>query len=110
MRLLFDENLAPRLAELVADLFPGSLHVSSIELGSTTDAVIWEYAKANEFTFVTKDKDFAGLSMVRGAPPKVVLVQTGNSSTALIEGVIRTNAIRLSEFERDSKRSLLILK
>jgi len=79
-------------------------------LGSTPDATIWEYAKANGFAFATKDKDFANLSMVRGAPPKVVLVQTGNSSTALIESVIRSNAIRLSEFERDSRRSLLILK
>lgn len=110
MRLLFDENLAPRLVELVADLFPGSLHVSSIELGSTPDAIVWEYAKANGFTCVTKDKDFASLSIVRGAPPKVVLVQTGNSSTALIESVIRSNAVRLSEFEHDSKRGLLILK
>ena len=107
MRLLFDENLAPRLVELVADLFPGSLHVSSIELGSTPDAIVWEYAKANGFTCVTKDKDFASLSIVRGAPPKV---QTGNSSTALIESVIRSNAVRLSEFEHDSKRGLLILK
>lgn len=110
MRLLFDENLAPRLVSLVADLFPGSLHVSSVDLGSTPDAAIWEYAKANGFVFVTKDKDFANLSMVRGAPPKVVLVQTGNSSTVLIESVIRSNAIRLPEFEQDPKRSLLILK
>jgi predicted nuclease of predicted toxin-antitoxin system len=110
LRLLFDENLAPRLVALLADLFPGSLHVSSIDLGSTSDAVIWDYAKANQFTFVTKDKDFASLSMVRGSPPKVILMQTGNSSTTLMESVIRSNAIRLSEFERDSKRSLLILK
>ena len=34
----------------------------------------------------------------------------GNSSTALIESVIRSNAVRLSEFEHDSKRGLLILK
>jgi predicted nuclease of predicted toxin-antitoxin system len=110
LRLLFDENLAPRLVKLVADLFPGSLHVSAVALGSAPDATIWEYAKANEFVFVTKDKDFANLSMVWSAPPKVILVQTGNSSTVLIETVIRSNAIRLSEFEQDSRRSLLILK
>jgi predicted nuclease of predicted toxin-antitoxin system len=69
----------------VTDLFPGSLHVSSVELGSTPDATIWDYAKANGFAFVTKDKDFANLSLARGAPPKVVLVQTGNSSTELTD-------------------------
>jgi len=30
-------------------------------LGSTPDGIIWEYAKANVFAFVTKDKDFASL-------------------------------------------------
>ena len=52
MKLLVDENLAPELAADLADLFPSSIHVSSGELGSTPDAVIWEYAKAHGFTFL----------------------------------------------------------
>jgi predicted nuclease of predicted toxin-antitoxin system len=110
LKLLVDENLAPRLAGDVGDLFPGSIHVSSIELGNTPDSVIWEYAKEHGFTFVTKDKDFASLSITWGAPPKVILLQTGNCSTATIERIVRDNAIRFSDFENDSRRSLLILK
>ena len=110
MKLLFDENLAPRLAADLADLFPSSMHVTSAELGSAPDGVIWEYAKAHEFTFLTKDKDFAGLSIVWGTPPKVILLQTGNCSTARIERIIRHNAVRFTEFENDASRSLLILK
>ncbi len=110
MKLLVDENLAPILAVELADLFPDSIHVSSIELGSTADAVIWEYAKAHQFTFLTKDKDFANLSIIWGAPPKVILLQTGNCSTSIIKDIVRYNAIRLSDFEDDTKRSLLILK
>ena len=37
MKLLVDENLAPELATGLADLFPNSIHVSSAELGSTSD-------------------------------------------------------------------------
>ena len=110
MRLLVDENLAPQLAVDIADLFPGSIHVVDAGMGSTSDAVIWRYAKENQFTFLTKDKDFASLSLIWSAPPKVILLQTGNCSTARIERIIRSNAIRLSEFERDPKRSMLILK
>jgi predicted nuclease of predicted toxin-antitoxin system len=110
LKLLVDENLAPRLVERLADLFPGSLHVSSVGLGNTPDEAIWTYAKAHGFTFVTKDRDFASLSFVWSAPPKVILLQAGNCSTAQIEHLIRVNAIRLSEFERDLRRSLLILK
>ena len=110
MKLLVDENLAPKLAGNLADLFPGSIHVSSAELGSTSDAVIWEYAKGHGFMFLTKDKDFASLSLTWGAPPKVILLQTGNCSTAMIERIVRNNAIRFSDFENDARRSLLILK
>jgi predicted nuclease of predicted toxin-antitoxin system len=52
LKLLVDESLAPELAAGLADLFPSSIHVSSAELGSTPDSVIWEYAKAHGFTFL----------------------------------------------------------
>ncbi|HEY3706954.1 MAG TPA: DUF5615 family PIN-like protein [Terracidiphilus sp.] len=42
---------------------------------------------------MTKEKDFANLSMVWGAPPHVVLLQTGNCSTAELIGLVRDNAI-----------------
>ena len=82
MKLLVDENLPPGLADDLTDLFPGSTHVRSVGLGSTADSIIWEYAKANGFTFITRDKDFANLSMTWGAPHKVILLQVGNCSTA----------------------------
>ena len=110
MKLLVDENLAPELAAQLADLFPGSAHVTAVGLGSTSDAAIWEFAAANGFIFLIKDKDFVNLSLTFGSPPKVVLLQTGNCSTSQIEHIVRSNAIRLSEFEAESKRSLLLLK
>jgi predicted nuclease of predicted toxin-antitoxin system len=110
LKLLVDENLAPRLASHLADLFPGSIHVSSVNLGSTADAVLWDYAKENGFAFLTKDKDFAILGIASDVPPKVILLQTGNCSSAAIEKIMRLNAIRVSDFETDLARNLLILK
>ena len=110
MKLLVDENLPPRLVHHLADLYPGSVHVNSICLGSTPDELIWGYAKANGFTFLTKDKDFASLSLAWGAPPKVILLQTGNCPTGELLAVLRGNAIRLADFEADTQRSLLILR
>lgn len=72
MRLVVDENLSPRLVDELSDLFPGSIHVSFAGLGSTADALIWEYAKAHRFTFLTKDKDFASLSITWVLPEKCV--------------------------------------
>jgi predicted nuclease of predicted toxin-antitoxin system len=84
LKLLVDENLAPRLAGGLAGLFPDSIHVSAAELDRTPDAAIWEDAKEHGLTFLTKDKDFASLSITWSDPPKVVLLQTGNCSTATI--------------------------
>ena len=69
-----------------------------------------EYAAANRFTFLTKDKDFVNLSLTLGSPPKVVLLLIGNCSTAQIERIIRSNAVRFSEFDTDTRRSLLLLR
>ena len=110
MKLLVDENLPPRLVRELADLFPNSVHVGSAGLGSTPDAEIWDYAKAQGFTFLTKDKDFANLSMAWGAPPQVILLQTGNCTTTRLIELLRGNAVRLSSFENDTRRSLLVLR
>jgi predicted nuclease of predicted toxin-antitoxin system len=110
LRLLADENLPPRLVRDLADLFPDSSHVNFVGLASAADDLVWQYAKTDGFTLVTKDKDFASLSIARGAPPKVILLQTGNCSVARLIQIIRNNAVRFSDFENDPNRSLLILR
>ena len=71
-RLLLDENLSPRLPALLVDQFPGSRHVPDVGLRGATDQGIWRFAGAADSTVVTKDDDFRGLSLLRGAPPKVI--------------------------------------
>jgi predicted nuclease of predicted toxin-antitoxin system len=110
LKLLVDENLPPRIVRDLADLFPESAHVHSIGLSSTADTKIWEYARANGSAFLTKDKDFANLSIAWGAPPKVILLQVGNCATTQIVQLMRKNAVRIVDFENDGRRSLLILR
>lgn len=82
MKLLFDHHLSFRLAHRLADLFPDNSHVVSHRLDRASDTVVWEFARANGFTLVTKDADFSDLSILRGFPPKVVWVRLGNCTTA----------------------------
>jgi predicted nuclease of predicted toxin-antitoxin system len=37
MKLLFDQNLSPKLASRLADLFPGSSHVQTLGLDCASD-------------------------------------------------------------------------
>jgi len=43
MRLLLDQNLSPRLNELLAGLFTGPMHVKDMGLDSATDDSMWAY-------------------------------------------------------------------
>ncbi len=44
MKLLFDQNLSPKLVNGLADLFPGSSYVQSVGLDCADDDQIWEHA------------------------------------------------------------------
>lgn len=62
-------------------------HVDFIGLNvPVNDIEIWNYALENEYIIVTKDSDFLDLLEIKGFPPKIVLLKTGNnSSRALLE-------------------------
>jgi predicted nuclease of predicted toxin-antitoxin system len=107
--LLFDQNLSPRLVGRLADLYPGSTHVSAIELGSAFDQQVWEYARANKQTIVTKDADFSELSLVYGFPPKVIWIRRGNCSTQEIENLLRQNQKAIAALNDDPNTGILIL-
>ena len=91
MRLLFDQNLSPYLSERLSDVYPNSKHVMDEGLERALDADIWEYAKQEDLTIVTKDADFSEWSLLRGFPPNVVWIRRGNCSTQDIEQLLRTN-------------------
>lgn len=95
MKLLFDENLSPQLvAELSAE-FSGSVHVHDVGLGTAADSAVWDYARNNGFVIASKDSDFADLSVLYGAPPKIVWIRRGNCSTAAIAALLRLHAAGL---------------
>jgi predicted nuclease of predicted toxin-antitoxin system len=54
VKLLFDENLSPKLVQLLAGDFPGSVHVHDIGLGGADDKTIWRHAADNGFLIVSK--------------------------------------------------------
>lgn len=89
MKLLFDENLAPSLVLGLADIFPQSEHVNRIGLGTAPDRKVWEYARAHNYTLVSKDSDFHELSLLYGSPPKVVWIRRGNCTSKQIEFILR---------------------
>ncbi|MEG4109088.1 DUF5615 family PIN-like protein [Microcoleus sp. S13_C5] len=109
MKLLFDENLSPKLPNSLSDLFPNSLHVRDVGMKATIDPVVWDYAKDNNLMIVSKDADMHDQSLVFGNPPKVIWLRLGNCSTLQAENLLRRYFSAIELFYEDETLSLLAL-
>ena len=109
MKLLFDANLSPTLVRRLADIVPGSAHVFDIGNIASDDLKIWDFARGSGYAIASKDTDFLDLSLLRGAPPKVILLRTGNVVTSVIEKLIRTRFAEISRFATDPNEAFLII-
>ena len=109
VRLLFDENLSPRLVRDLADIFPDSAHVRDLRLQSAPDEDIWRRAAADEFIIVTKDDDFRQRSFLFGFPPKVIWLHVGNCRREESAAVLRHALDAIVRFAADALSALLIL-
>jgi predicted nuclease of predicted toxin-antitoxin system len=109
MKLLFDENLSPRLVARLAAEFPGSAHVRDLGMAAAGDPVIWAFAAANGFVIVSKDTDFQHRALLFGFPPKVIWIRLGNCSTATVVNLLRSRLADIQAFEADPTASFLAL-
>jgi predicted nuclease of predicted toxin-antitoxin system len=102
MKLLFDQNLSFKLCSALADLFPDSTQARLVGLADATDRAVWDHAKANGFTLVSLDSDFAEMAALLGPPPKVIWLRCGNQPTADVETLLRSRAAAIAGFELDA--------
>ena len=98
MKLLFDQNITYRVIKLVRTTFPHSAHINSIGLLNATDRAIWNTAKKEGFTIVTFDQDYLEFAALHGAPPKIILLRSGNMGTLAIAHLLDKYHPRISEF------------
>ena len=109
MKLLFDENLSPKLAETLSDIFPESSHVRDVGLRSADDPEVWQFAHDDGFVLVSKDADMHDRSLLFGFPPKVIWIRLGNCSTRQVSELIRREIVLISNFIEDETASFLAL-
>jgi len=109
LKLLFDQNLSRKLPRQLGDIYPDSQHVAELNLAEASDSDIWQYAKENGFTIVSKDTDFQQRSLLYGSPPKFIWLRVGNCSTADIESLLRSTSPIVHTFLIDLQESHLIL-
>jgi len=110
VKLIFDENLSPRLAILLTVEFPGCTHVEALGFKGEDDLNIWIHAKSiDQAIIVSKDDDFRELALTDGPPPKVINLQIGNCSTRQIQTLLHENRGQIAAFSQSEEAALLEL-
>ena len=109
-RLLFDENLSPRLVGLLAEAYPDSVHVDQAGMHGRPDADVWAYARDNNLVLVSKDNDFRQMSFLHGAPPKVIWLRIGNAPTLAAADALRKRRPEIEAFIVDAEAALLAIE
>jgi len=110
VKLLFDENLGARLVELLAEEFPGSMHVEQALGRGRSDADLWQSAMTQGCVIVSKDNDFRQRAFMSGPPPKVVWLEAGNASTEKLAELLRSHRRQINRFGSGGDETLLILR
>jgi predicted nuclease of predicted toxin-antitoxin system len=98
MKLLFDQNISFRIIKKIETEFPEASQVRVLGLENKTDLEIWHYAKSHHFSIVTFDADFFDLTVLKGHPPKIVWIRSGNTSTSFLAEMMIKNKEVIQKF------------
>jgi predicted nuclease of predicted toxin-antitoxin system len=109
VKLLSDENLSRYLVDPLSRRCEEVQHVVLCGLKNASDQSIWDYALQHGLIVVTKDADFAELSILRGHPPKVVWLKSGNGPKHDVERILGKAFSRIESVAKDQVESCLVL-
>lgn len=98
MKLLFDQNISFRILKLLPEEFQECKQVRNLGLENESDLAIWNFAKKNNFNIVTFDSDFFDLSNLKGHPPKIIWLKSGNLTTQNIAKLLTNNIDLIKDF------------
>jgi len=109
MKLLLDANVSCRLVSILKYHFGECIHVDDIpELEfPAKDTKIWQYARDNGYIVVTHDNDFNDLISVRGFPPKIIWLRTGNCPRKITADLLIRSKQAIEELLESAECGLL---
>ena len=102
MKLLFDQNISPRILNFLSEDYKNSSSIKKEGLINALDLDIWNFAKTNGFIIVTQDSDFNDLNTLYGFPPKIIWIRVGNLRTRVIAKILNDYKVEIDSFARQN--------
>lgn len=96
---------------MLMPFFKEIVHVSNLRiLQPANDISIWNYAKKNGFTIISKDDDFEKIVLIRKSPPKLIYLRTYNNlDTKKVVDLIVENKDNIIEFIQSKENDIFEL-
>ena len=107
MKLLFDQNISPKIIKKWTGLGDEVQHVRFLRLEDSSDLEIFRFARLNGYSIVTFDSDFFELSLIMGFPPKIIWIRTGNLTTHSIFEILMMHKEQIFDFIKFGERGVL---
>lgn len=103
MKFIVDAQLPKSLSDFLSSKGCDSIHTLDIESkNSTTDNEITHISIKENRILITKDNDFLETFLLRGEPPKLILVRTGNIRNADLLAIFNQYFDQISNSIRDN--------
>jgi predicted nuclease of predicted toxin-antitoxin system len=111
MKILLDANISWKLASVLSPIFGECAHVDLIGINvPAKDMDIWNYALNKGYIIISKDTDFINLLELKGFPPKVVLLKTGNNSSQALVNLLISIKPMMEDLENNNYGLLEIVE
>jgi len=86
------------------ELWRSEEYVHQMDLNpKAEDAVIWDFAKKNHLTIVTKDSDFSNRILMSNPPPRVIHIKFGNIKMKEFHNVVSKNWQGILDLSKTNK-------
>lgn len=109
LKFIVDTQLPPKLAYVLNDWGAGAIHTTYFDEGHLLDdASIRNIAVMENRIVVTKDADFRDYFFLKGSPPKVLLIRTGNILNKDLILLLQHNFQAISKLFDEGKGMVMI--
>ena len=111
MKLLLDQNISYQITKKIAEYFPESTQAGRLGMSQTSDSMLWQYARINDYAIVTYDSYFSNRTFLVGEPfPKVIKLKCKNTSTDHVAGLLIKHQKKIIQFLEEENYSCLELE
>jgi predicted nuclease of predicted toxin-antitoxin system len=88
---IIDAQLSPHLAKWLNEEFHVDAYsLTYFQMQFSDDLSIYNFARENRATVITKDSDFVQLQERLGSPPKIIFVTCGNTSNQKMKEILKS--------------------